>query len=248
MKVELIDYTGFGHPDPHFAMRKLVLVKSTRISPMEAQMKAMNMEFKELYDELAYISKTIKSSWEFVDYTFRITDVTRAFTDQLVRNRMGSYAVGSQRIRQMGDFVAHPTEAIENDPVLHNIFVDSMEEDQRNYQSMIENGAKPEDARSLLPMATDSPVTCKYNLRTLSEMIPKRTSLRAQGEHRDVVAGMREAVFDVHPWTKMFLDPDTNHTPALDKLLRTALGDAGPGQKPEIYDALKELDRLKGVQ
>jgi thymidylate synthase ThyX len=46
---------------------------------------------------LDYISKTIRSSWEFVDYTFQITGVTRAFTHQFVRTRTGSYAQQSQR-------------------------------------------------------------------------------------------------------------------------------------------------------
>jgi hypothetical protein len=48
-------------------------------------------------EELDYIAKTIRSSWEMVDYTFQITGVTRAFTHQFVRTRTGSYAQQSQR-------------------------------------------------------------------------------------------------------------------------------------------------------
>ena len=48
--------------------------------------------------ELDYMSKTIPSSWEFVDYTFMIEDVTRALTHQLVRTRTASYAQQTMQI------------------------------------------------------------------------------------------------------------------------------------------------------
>ena len=44
----------------------------------------MSDEQKE--EELKYVFGTIGSSWEFVDYIFLITDVSRAFTHQAVRH------------------------------------------------------------------------------------------------------------------------------------------------------------------
>jgi hypothetical protein len=54
-------------------------------------------------------------------------------------------------------------------------------------------------------------------------------------------------VVHVHPWVEAFLYPDRTHTPALDTLLRQALGTASPVDAPEINKALKELDMLKGT-
>ena len=54
--------------------------------------------------ELDYMLNTIRSSWEFIDYTFDVKDVTRGFTHQFVRTRQGSYAQQSQRTVDMQGF------------------------------------------------------------------------------------------------------------------------------------------------
>jgi hypothetical protein len=99
MKVELIEYTGA--PDPERALNILLRTKGTRLSHFEdpatwsAERKA---------EHLAYMRDTIKSSWEFVDYHFRISGVTRAFTHQLVRTRHGSYAQEAMRVKNAEGF------------------------------------------------------------------------------------------------------------------------------------------------
>src|SRR5690606_21060936 len=114
-KVTLISYTGHGHPDPLYAARLLAYAKNTRLEQGEetrAKIEAMSEE--ELSKELEYIAGTIRSSWEFVDYTFEIKDVTRAFTHQLVRTRTASYAQQAQRVVDMGHFSAMKPETIIN--------------------------------------------------------------------------------------------------------------------------------------
>jgi len=62
-----------------------------------------------------------------------------------------------------------------------------------------------------------------------------------------VVARMAASALEVHPWAQPFLYPERTQTPALDALLKTALGDRSPIDAPELNKALKELDALKGT-
>jgi len=113
MEVNLIDYTGMGHPDCHRAARLLVYTKNTRLEQGEDTRAAIEALTKaELEDQLAYIANTIRSSWEFVDYTFEIIGVTRAFTHQFVRTRTASYAQQSQRAIDMSEFTTERPESI----------------------------------------------------------------------------------------------------------------------------------------
>src|SRR6478609_7610290 len=104
-EVTLIDYTGAGSNDPLYAAKLLVYTKSTRLEQGEdTRMKIFAMDEDELMGEIGYIANTIRSSWEFVDYTFQIRNVTRAFTHQFVRTRTASYAQQAQRVVDMGHF------------------------------------------------------------------------------------------------------------------------------------------------
>src|SRR5271170_1123671 len=105
MKVSLIDYTGRGSADRYYAARLLAYTKNTRLQQGAVGQEFFNkMSEETLLEELDYIAKTIRSSWEFCSFTFQIEDVTRAFTHQLVRTRTGSYAQQSQRSVNMEDF------------------------------------------------------------------------------------------------------------------------------------------------
>ena len=70
MKVELLSCT----PD---ALNLLLRTKNTRLAYDEDP---ADWSEEERAKHLEYMLGTIKSSWEFVDYVFRISGVTRAFT------------------------------------------------------------------------------------------------------------------------------------------------------------------------
>lgn len=98
MNVTLLSYT------PN-ALDLMLFTKETRLSQspdLLDEIAAWPWERK--MAQLDYMRGTIQSSWEFVDYTFAIEDVTRAFTHQLVRTRHGSYAQQSQRTVDMSGF------------------------------------------------------------------------------------------------------------------------------------------------
>jgi len=248
MQVYLIDYTGSGHFDKLYAARLLAYTKNTRLEQSPSGLgKFMDMPESDLLDELDYISKTLRSSWEFVDYTFQIVGVTRAFTHQLVRTRTASYAQQAQRVVNMGEFGHLVPDTVKGDPIKEVIWDGVMETISSAYQQLQGMGVPNQDCRGLLPTNVLTNIITKMNLRTLADLIGKRKNLRAQGEYADVARAMERCVLEVHPWTKAFLDPERLQTPNLDQLLKQALGDKSPVDKPEINGALKELDGLKGT-
>ena len=249
MNVQLIDFTGFGHFDPFYAARKLATAKNTRLGSIEAaRERAADLTVFQLQDELEYIANTIRSSWEFVNYTFAVSGISRACCDQMTRSRVGvSFAVQAQRVADKSQFDYLTPVTINNAPHLKRKFDAHMDMVRQLYAEFIASGIPAQDARAVMPMACESPLVAQYNLRALADIVGKRENLRAQGEYAAVAKQMALLVVGVHPWTKPFLYPDRTATPKLDKILRDLLGDAGPLDKPELNEALKELDKVKGV-
>lgn len=247
MKVTLIDYTGHCSDDLWYAARLLVYTKNTRLEQGEAtRAKVLAMGPEELTKELNYIATTIRSSWEFVDYTFEIKDVTRAFTHQLVRTRNASYAQQAQRVVDMSDFSTLVPATVRKVDLGAKWF-ETMDHIADAYTYYQEHEVPNQDCRGLLPTNVLTNIMMKINLRALADLIGKRKNLRAQGEYADVARAIEAEVLMVHPWTAPFLDPERTRTPALNLLLQQALGDRSPIDAPEINAALKELDALKGT-
>ena len=200
MKVTLINYT----PD---AVELLLFTKATRLtmSPgLMAEIKnAWSHERK--MTELAYMANTIPSSWEFVDYTFLVEGVSRAYTHQQVRTRAGSYAQQSMRVLPMGDYDYVFTEKNRRDPEAMAIIQTVNAGIQASYRALIGIGQPPEDARGILPTNIATNIVCKFNLRTFSELARSRSGGRTQKEYQRVVEGMIDEVLAVHPWATPFL-------------------------------------------
>lgn len=248
MRVTLINYTGMGHPDPLFAARLLAYTKNTRLEQgEETRAKVMAMTEEDLNKELDYISKTLRSSWEFVDYTFEVQGVTRAFTHQFVRTRTGSYAQQAQRVVDMGHFETLVPETVKSVDGAKFVWDELMGQIQDSYQKLQDFNVPNQDCRGVLPTNVLTNIIAKFNLRTMADLLAKRKGLRAQGEYADVARAMEAAILEVHPWAEPFINPERLQTPALDAILKRLLGDRSPVELPEINAALKEIDGLKGT-
>lgn len=199
MNVSLISYT----PD---ALHLLLFTKQTRLSMDSGLMEEIRAwpEEKKMA-ELDYMLKTIESSWEFVDYTFSLSGVSRAFTHQLVRTRDASYAQQSQRTVNMEGFDYVWPEQFELDQNFIDAYTGAMESINDSYQHLIQIGAKPQDARAVLPTNVATNIIVKVNLATLSRMAEKRLCYRTQGEYQTIFRQMRLAVLAVHPWADPFI-------------------------------------------
>jgi thymidylate synthase (FAD) len=201
MNVTLINHT------PN-AASVLLFTKSTRLtlSPnLMAEIDAWPYEKK--LAELAYMADTIPSSWEFVDYTFLVEGVSRAYTHQQVRTRAASYAQQTLRVLDVGAYNYVYTERNKADPAAHALINELNKKIAATYKSLLALGQPVEDARGILPTNIATNIVCKFNLRTLSELCKSRTGGRTQGEYQSVLNAMADAVLAVHPWAEKFLFP-----------------------------------------
>lgn len=197
MKVELVSHT----PD---ALELLILTKNTRLKGATLEV-IKTWPLEEKLNHIDYMKGTIPGAWEFVDYVFQISEVSRAFTHQLVRTRTASYAQESHRA----------VDASEHDWVTPKGLSDEEAEDfdlaavsiMKGYKAMLEGGTHPQDARGLLPTNIHTSIVVKASLRTLSQMAELRLCTRTQGEYQDVFKLMVEHIERVHPWTEGFLLP-----------------------------------------
>jgi flavin-dependent thymidylate synthase len=213
MKVKLINATSD-------AVNLLLFTKNTRLMNDEGAYDKIKSWPQEQKDEhLDYMLNTIKSSWEFIDYTFDIRDVSRGFTHQFVRTRQGSYAQQSQRTVDMTGFEYYIPERIIADGMAREIYDGTMEIINQRYQQLITAGVPAEDARGILPTNIYTNIVAKFNLRTLHEMAKSRLSPRAQGEYREVFTMMVAEVVKEHPWAKPFLTPKEWAAPSMAKSL-----------------------------
>lgn len=202
MEVKLMKYT-------QNAKRLLVFSKRTRhMVNAEAWDVVEAMSEEQINGELDYVFNTISSSWEFVDYTFLITGVTRAFTHQLVRHRVGvAFAQQAQRVARMENFKYLTTGSCNKEP-LKGWYDIIMGQIQDGYEDLLRNGARPQDARGVLPTNILTNILFKVNLRALSDMFLIRLCIRAQGEFQLVAREMQRKVLGVHPWAQPILLPN----------------------------------------
>jgi len=217
MEVTLIDYTGKGNLSPDHAIDLLIFTKSTRLKMEPGLLEEISWwPWEKKLEELRYMANTIPSSWEFVDFTFLISGVTRAFTHQLVRTRTASFAQQTMRVLDVSegrgwDYGTGPTiddDSTEKDPTgsRGQIYDTVMADIDDAYKELISLGVKIEDARGILPTNILTNIVVKMNLRTFCEMSRKRASSRTQGEYRAVIEEMQKAVRKALPWATIFMD------------------------------------------
>jgi len=193
MKVKLIDATLN-------ALDLLVYTKSGRLEEGTEFEDVINMPTEEKNEHLSYMMDTIKGAFEFVHYTFDISEVSRAFTHQLVRTRTASFQQQSQRTVKL----EKPSYTMTSD---HELFEDAALHSFDCYQEMLEDGIPAQDARGILPTNVHTKILVSVNLRTLSDMASMRLCTRTQGEYQDVFKAMVKQVLSVHPWAEPLLKP-----------------------------------------
>lgn len=241
IKVELIGYTAADGMAPS---RLLVYTKSTRLEQgKRTREKIRKLSEAELDKELDYMANTIPSSWEFIDFTFEIKNVTRAFTHQFVRTRTGSYAQQTMRMLNKKAFTYRVPPRLNAFQVA--IYARCMEQIQSVYDKLIATGAAVEDARGVLPTNIHTNIIAKFNLRTLAEMARSRSGQRTQDEYREVLALMLGCIAEKFPWAKRFLFRDTTeHANWLDNAVINLHG-AGKLDNDAKVALLKRIDLLR---
>lgn len=208
--VQLLEFTGKGRPDETWHAADLLLfTKATRLE-MNPELLVDIRGLPEIVKvrRLHEMSKTIPSSWEFVDLTFLITGVTRATAQQITRTRNASYAMQSQRVVDMS--TGRVTNPFEPGDELSDLFEEASDEMMKRYSEMVGRGAAPQDARGILPLNVQTNLIAKYNLRAFIDLVRSRLSLRTQEEYAHIVHAMVRETRQVWPWVSLFLENTTD--------------------------------------
>jgi flavin-dependent thymidylate synthase len=194
VKVELVNRTVW-------ALETLLYTKNTRLQGEQTFDDIIAWPEEKKLEHLEYMRDTIQSSWEFVDYVFKISRVSRAFTHQLVRTRTASFAQESQRTVDVRDHAVINTCSEEYQDQFDAAIGDLM----GCYENMIEDGMPIQDARGILPTNIETSIIVKLNLRTLHDMALLRLCTRTQGEYQRAFKLMRDCVIEAHPWAAQFI-------------------------------------------
>lgn len=139
------------------------------------------------------------STLEHVTFTFAIEGVSRVLTHQLVRHRIASYSQQSQRYVKEHDFETIVPASIASKPEAKAKFDKLMTEIQAMYDEFIALDIPAEDARYILPNATETKIVCTFNARSLLNFFSLRCCTRAQWEIRALANEMLRQCQEVAP-------------------------------------------------
>ena len=164
-----------------------------------------------------------QSPVEHVSFTFGIEGVSRSFLAQITRHRIASFSVQSQRyVKEHGIRAVIPPEIEKNEKAL-KVFNDAMDNSINSYNQLAdilekkhfaeflkegkdEKTAKREaekkaieDARFVLPNASETKMIVTMNARSLMHFFELRCCNRAQWEIREVANQMFSLVYKIAP-------------------------------------------------
>ena len=181
-------------------------------------------ELKRVFHEA--LASPRKGVLEYVHFMFLVENVSRAFQQQLTRHRIGfSYSIQSLRMVDPGKFATeqnyHTPQHIRKDPSQNMDFHMAMTKAQAHYISLTNGGAKPEDARGTLPLNIFSPITFGCTYLALFNLCSQRMCPSTQGEFRQVVKGILNAVQE---WNE---DLDEGFAPFCDPYRRCLVPKSG---------------------
>ena len=129
-----------------------------------------------------------------LSFTFAIEGISRACSHQLVRHRVASYSQQSQRYIQVnrlqGKVVTPPSVAEKAD----DEFDEFIRESSEAYRKLIESGVSKEDARFVLPNATETSLLMTMDGASLMHFFGLRLCERAQWEVRAMAEEMLRQV------------------------------------------------------
>ena len=145
--------------------------------------------------------KALGNALESVQLTFAIGGVSRAFTHQLVRQRVGvGFMQDGGRDNDWRDFDYTVPETIARQQDLAEEFVQAVEASRKVYEKAVDSGVPWQDARFVLPIATNTFIISTTNFRALQTLVSRRLCNLMQWEINYVSRLMVGEVYKVHPF------------------------------------------------
>ena len=130
----------------------------------------------------------------------------RGVSHELVRHRVGiGYSQESTRFAnyandKFGNEIAciDPVFWSEDDP-MYAVWLDSMKRAEDSYLFMIENGATPQEARSVLPNSLKTEIVVTANIRAWRTVFKQRCASAAHPQMRQIMLGALFTLADIYP-------------------------------------------------
>lgn len=193
ISVTLLSYT----PDPEATIAAAARLSTSAVGAAQLKERMTPREVDRLLGVL--LASGHLSPFEHASFTFAIEGISRVTSHQLVRHRMASYTQQSQRYVSLKklDYIIPPT--IQRHPELEARFHDFMAQAHGLYRELMEEGIPGEDARYVLPNATETKIVMTMNARELMHAAGLRLCLRAQWEIVHLFEHIKVAVDRVAP-------------------------------------------------
>ncbi|HEY4695435.1 MAG TPA: FAD-dependent thymidylate synthase [Candidatus Hydromicrobium sp.] len=194
MKVNLIKYTQ--EPEKTVAVAARLCYSPVGIDDLMNELG--DEEIKKL---VRFVIKSgHHSTTEHINFTFAIEGVSRALTHQLVRHRIASYNQQSQRYVKFKDNFEYITPpSIEKDKDSREKFEGLISNIHSLYKELLDSGIEAEDARYILPNASETKIIVTMDGRELLHFFTVRCCNRAQWEIRGLATKMLKLVKKIAP-------------------------------------------------
>jgi len=227
--VALIVYT----PDPERIIAAAARISTSPASATELKEKMTSETIDRLLTRL--ISSGHLSPFEHASFTFAIEGISRVTSHQLVRHRMASYTQQSQRYVSLKEINYITPSTIRAKPEWEAKYHDMVHAAHRLYREMLDAGIPAEDARYVLPNATETRLVMTMNARELIHVCSLRLCLKAQWEIVELFEKVKAEVEKVAPRIGAELKPKCYN-----------LGYCDEAESCGIFPTANELSR-KGV-
>lgn len=194
MNVTLIEHTP--NPERTVALAARLCYSPTSIDDLREKLAASDIET--FLDKIMSLGH--HSVLEHASFTFGIEGISRVTTHQLVRHRIASFSQQSQRyVSHKEQFTSIMPDTIADNSEARQIFASMSETVHKAYARLIEMGIPAEDARYILPNATETKIIMTMNARELLHFFALRCCQRAQWEIRGMSVEMLRLVKKVAP-------------------------------------------------
>jgi len=194
LKVKLLSYTK----NPEQLVASAIRQCYSQIGASELLEKISQEKREKLIHQVTSSGHT--STIEHANFTFAIEGISRSCSHELVRHRIASFSQQSQRYvkpEEGFDFIV--PQKIKAKKELYQKFLNHMEQSNKLYADFLKAEIPAEDARFVLPNATETKIVVTMNARSLFNFFQRRLCLRAQWEIRQMATKMYQEVMKVAP-------------------------------------------------
>jgi thymidylate synthase (FAD) len=149
------------------------------------------------------------SPYEMVDFTVEIK-TSRAIAAQILRHRSFCFQEFSQRysaateiepieLRKKAEKNRQSSAEVIDEPIINNVVKLAINHSVQTYDKLLSQGVAKEQARMVLPLATQSTLYMKGSLRSWIHYIDLRTKEDTQKEHRLIAESIKNIFNEQFP-------------------------------------------------